>query len=129
MTSFFGYDRWILSASPVGLNYYYHDRNYTELEDGRREKLQAGLTLNLADMALGYQVTDSLALGIHHQYDVYNAADSDFKRSERGMVGPSFTYSGLVDKGIWITGTLDFDYYNENTEHGVTFNAYIGKSF
>ncbi|MFI3905440.1 MULTISPECIES: transporter [Brucella/Ochrobactrum group] len=128
VNNFFGYDKWQLSISPANINYLFRDKNYTDLETGGRKRMQAGLSLNLADIAFGYQLTDTLAVGVHHQYDIYNLTDSDYARSERGRVGPTFTYSGLADKGYWISGTLDFDYSNRNTERATTFSAFIGKS-
>jgi hypothetical protein len=129
VNNFFGYDKWQLSVNPVAFTYMYRNRHSTELEDGSSERLQGGLSLYTADITLGYQVADTLAVGVHHEYDFYNVAASDFDRAERGMIGPSVTYSGLASKNIWIAATVDFDYTNRNTERSTTFSAFIGYSF
>lgn len=126
VNSFFGYDKWQLSVNPVVVNYIFRDRNYTEFEDGSRERLRGGLSLYVADIALGYQLTDKLAAGIHHEYDFYNVSDSDFAKAERGMAGPtvSFLYGNFC-----VAATVDFDYANHNTERATTFSAFVAYSF
>lgn len=129
VNNYFVYNRWILTLRPVSLNYAFRNLNSSMTEDGWSRRLQGGWSVTLADTALGYQVTDSFALGVHHQYNISNFAESDFKKSERGSVGPTVTYTGLLDKGIWMAGTLDVDYTTHNTNKGINFNALIIKAF
>ncbi|WP_206781050.1 hypothetical protein [Pseudomonas sp. LFM046] len=123
INNFFGYDKWQLSVNPVVANYMFRDRNHTDLEDGSRKRLQGGLSLFVADIALGYQLNDNWAVGIHHEYDFYNVADSDFAKAERGMAGPTLNYNGLANKNIFISATVDFDYANHNTERATTLTG------
>lgn len=129
INNYIAYDRWQLTISPVSALYSFENRHKSEWVNGKQKRLRGGLSLTFADAALGYRMTDNLSVGIHHQFDVFNSASSDFKRSERGAVGPSFTYTGFASKGYFMSATLDFDYYNRGTTRSTTLNTWLAKTF
>ncbi len=103
-----------ITANPVELFYASHNQNQTETDEGQYEKLRGGLSVTLMDIAAGYQVRPDLFAGIHHAYSMNAWRKSDYAESREGKVGPSVTYLGLADYGLFICGNVDFDYYTSS---------------
>jgi hypothetical protein len=119
-----------VTVNPVELYYASRNRNATDLGDGEMRKLRGGLSITVADIAGGYQVTNDLFLGLHHSFSFYNAYGSDFQESREGKIGPALTWSGLVKYGIFISANLNFDYYTTpNLKHSITLTGALVKSF
>ena len=123
------YNHWIMAIRPANFTYAFRNLNYSLTENGWTAKLRGGWSVTVGDIALGYQITDTVAVGVHHQYNISNFAESDFKRSKRGMLGPTFAYTGFLDRGLYIGGTLDIDYATANAKKGVNINGVLLKSF
>ncbi|KFI24803.1 hypothetical protein CG51_17340 [Haematobacter missouriensis] len=129
VNNYVGYNRWEFTVSPVSAFYAFRNRSKTALAEGEDRALRGGLSMTFADVAVGYRAGNGFSVGTHHQYDVYNMSDSDFDRAERGMIGPSVTYTGAADRGLFFAATLDVDYHNENTSRTTTLNTWIAKTF
>lgn len=110
--NYIGWGRWSITFAPVLLSYSARARHATHSPGGGLERQRAGLSLTLADTAIGYRVTPQLDLGIHHSYSIYNHARSDFAPLRQGRLGPSFAYLGLMKPyNIYVAGNLSFDYH------------------
>lgn len=129
VNNFIGFGRYNISVNPVQFSYAFRNRNVTETDSLQGERLRGGLNISLFDTAVGYAVSDTLIVGVHHAYNIYAAASSDFQRATEGIVGPTFTYLGLAKLGIYVSGTLDFDYHASNTPKTTAINMMIIKEF
>lgn len=110
--NFIGWDRWSITFAPVLLSYAERARHASALADGGAARLRAGLSLTLADLAIGYRVAPDLDLGVHHAYSIHSHARSDFAAARQGRMGPSFAYLGFMQPyKVYIAGNLSFDYH------------------
>jgi hypothetical protein len=98
--------------TPVGVHYAARNRNSTDLGNGDPQKLRGGLSYWFADIAAGYLVRDDLWLGVHHVYHLNNRAASSFEESRVGKIGPSMTYTGFSQQGLYLSANVNFDYYH-----------------
>ncbi len=116
---------------PLQLSYSDRSFNNTVAPNGRISHLRGGFTFTLADTVVGYQVTPTIALGVHHGFSLYSAASSDFQEAREGKIGPAFAYAGLLKSfNLYIAGNLDFDYYtSRNYRSGTSFVATLIKAF
>lgn len=118
------------TINPLEISYSARNLNASVISNGGLQRLRGGLSLTVADIAAGYQVTDNLFLGLHHSFSLYSVSASDFQESREGKIGPSFTYSGFAKSGLFISGNLNFDYYTSNNlKHSTTVTASIVKNF
>lgn len=111
LSHFIKVGRWSLSANPLSLFYAGTSRTPTEITPGQRARLRGGLSYTVADVAVGYDVTPDLAIGIHHALKLNHHADSSFARSRQGLIGPAISYSGFARQGLYLYANLNFDYH------------------
>ncbi|MGQ7862629.1 hypothetical protein ACUN0G_25635 [Pseudomonas sp. 32A] len=97
--------------TPAGIHYAARNRNTTDLGTDNPKRLRGGVSLWLANVAAGYLVTDDLWLGVHHVYHINNKAASDFAESRVGKIGPSMTYTGFAQQGVYLSANMNFEYY------------------
>ncbi|MCT4705521.1 hypothetical protein MUA04_04340 [Enterobacteriaceae bacterium H11S18] len=107
-------DKFGITANPVELFYASHNHNATQTGIDQYEKLRGGLSVTLMDVAAGYQIEDDLYAGLHHAYSMNAWRHSDFEETKEGKIGPSMTYLGLAEYGLFICGNVDFDYYTSS---------------
>lgn len=110
LSHFIKIGRWSLSANPLSLFYGGPSRTPTEIAPGRHARLRGGLSYTVADVAIGYDVTPDLAIGIRHAVQRNNQADSSFARSWRGQIGPAVAYTGFARHGLYLYANLNVDY-------------------
>ncbi len=103
--------RFAVTFTPAGIHYAARNRNATDFGNGDPARLRAGVSLWLADVAAGYLVTEDLWLGAHHVYHINNTSASDFAESRVGKIGPSMTYTGFAEQGVYLSANVNFDYY------------------
>ncbi|MEM5461733.1 hypothetical protein VSR69_44285 [Paraburkholderia phytofirmans] len=121
--------RFAATINPIAFNFASRDLNATSVGNGGLEKLRGGLSVTLMDAAVGYQATNELFLGIHHEYNIFNMSASDFKESREASIGPSFTFLGFAKQGLYLNGNLDFDYYTSpGLRHSVAIALAIAKT-
>lgn len=104
--------RFAATFTPAGVHYAARNRNSTDFGNGDPARLRGGVSFWLADVAAGYLVNDDLWLGVHHVYNINNTRASDFKESRSGKIGPSMTYTGFSNAGLFVSANLNFDYYH-----------------
>lgn len=122
--------RFAATFTPVGIHYAARNRNATDLGDGDPTRLKGGVSLWLANIAAGYLVSDDLWLGVHHAYHINNRTASDFKESREGKIGPSMTYTGFAEQGLYVSANLNFDYYHSaNLPHSNSLTMALVKFF
>ncbi len=116
--------------TPVGIHYAARNRNTTDLGTGDPKRLQGGVSLWLANVAAGYLVTDDLWLGVHHVYHINNRTASDYAESRVGKIGPSMTYTGFSQQGLYLSANLNVDYYHSaNLAHSNELTMALVKFF
>ncbi|MBV8619842.1 MAG: hypothetical protein JOY84_13335 [Curvibacter sp.] len=129
----FGWDKWSITFAPVLLSYADRSRHADAAPaDGAGPvRARAGLSLTLADLAIGYRVSPELDLGVHHSYSLYNRGHSDFAASRQARVGPSFAYHGLMQTHrIYLAGNLSVDYLaSPGLKRTTTLSAVLVKFF
>lgn len=103
--------RFAVTFTPAGIHYAARNRNATDFGTGDPTRLRAGVSVWLADVAAGYLVTEDLWLGAHHVYHINNTSASDFAESRVGKIGPSMTYTGFAEQGLYLSANVNFDYY------------------
>lgn len=128
------YNQWgkiLFTFVPVEFNYDFKNQNSTPAAGTPNGffKATGGWSLTAADLALAYQFTPDLAIGIAQQFNMNNIADSDFVSSREGFIGPSITYAGLRNRGFFVGATVQTDYYRDHTAHNTYFAAWISKTF
>jgi hypothetical protein len=122
--------KFAVTVNPAEFFYATRNENQTQLINGEMQNLKGGLSITLMDVAAGYQVTDSLFVGIHHSYSLYNVRGSDFPESREGKIGPSVAYYGLAKYGLYIWANLNFDYYTSpNLKRGTQVTMAVVKTF
>ena len=130
INTFNQWGRILLTFDPVEFNYNFRNQNSTQVTGTNLfVKQRGGISLTFADLAFAYQLTPDLAVGISQQFNYNNVGDSDFRHSSEGFIGPSFTYAGFRKIGLFIAGTIQTDYYRENTTHNTYVAAWISKTF
>jgi hypothetical protein len=116
--------------TPAGIHYAARNRHSTDLGNDTSGRLRGGVSLWLADIAAGYLVSDDLWLGVHHVYHINNYARSDFQTSREGKIGPSMTYTGFAQQGLYLSANMNFDYYHSaNLAHSNTLTMALVKFF
>jgi hypothetical protein len=116
--------------TPVGIHYAARNRNTTDFGTGNPKRLQGGVSLWLADIAAGYLVTDDLWLGVHHVYHINNRTASDYAESRVAKIGPSMTYTGFAQQGLYLSANLNVDYYHSaNLAHSNELTLALVKFF
>lgn len=103
--------RFAATFTPAGIHYASRNLNATDLGNGDPTRLRGGVSVWLADVAAGYLVTEDLWLGAHHVYHINNTTASDFAQSRVGKLGPSMTYTGFAEQGLYLSANVNFDYY------------------
>jgi hypothetical protein len=121
--------KWIFDVDPVEINYQLTNLNYTQSSNNPSVyfKQRYGLSLTFGDVAIGYQVTPTLAVGIAQQFNANSIANSTVASSHEGFIGPTVTYSGI--HGMLISAAVQTDYYHENTARNTYIAFWITKHF
>lgn len=114
LSHFIKQGRWSLSANPLALSYGGPSRTPVQTAAGRRERLRSGLSYTVADIAIGYDLTPALAIGVHHAVHLNNHAGSSLPRSRRGQIGPAVSYTGFARHGLYLYANLNFDYHRSH---------------
>ena len=110
--------KWIFSVSPVAVSYAFKDSN---------NKTTPGLSLNILNSAVGYQILDSLALGATTAYQLGNIAGTNdgsggtLSRTQRMYVGPAANISFEHDSSLQISVMVDVLAKNVVRGQGVAF--------
>lgn len=104
--------RFAATFTPAGVHYAARNRNPTDFGNGDPARLRGGVSFWFADIAAGYLINEDLWLGVHHVYNINNTSASDFKKSRSGKIGPSITYTGFSNEGLFVSANLNFDYYH-----------------
>ena len=129
-----------ITFNPVELEYSFRNLNKTPVTSNVSTNStsipaaftrgRGGLSVTVADFAIAYQVTPSLAIGVLHQFNFNNIADSNFAPTREGFIGPGFTYAGFAKRGLFFSGTVQTDYYNSGgTTHNTYVAAWVSKEF
>ena len=122
--------RFAVTFTPAGIHYAAHNRHATDLGAGDPAQLRGGVSLWLGDIAAGYLVTEDLWLGVHHVYHINNTTASDFNVSRAGKIGPSMTYTGFAEDGLFISANLNVDYdHSANLKHSNALTMALVKFF
>lgn len=122
--------RFAVTFTPAGIHYAARNRHSTDLGAGDPAQLRGGVSLWLGDIAAGYLVTEDLWLGVHHVYHINNTTASDFNVSRAGKIGPSMTYTGFAEDGLFISANLNVDYYHSaNLKHSNALTMALVKFF
>ncbi|MGO2200646.1 hypothetical protein [Pseudomonas helleri] len=122
--------RFAVTFTPAGIHYAARNRHATDLGAGDPAQLRGGVSLWLGDIAAGYLVTEDLWLGVHHVYHINNTTASDFNVSRAGKIGPSMTYTGFAEDGLFISANLNVDYYHSaNLKHSNALTMALVKFF
>lgn len=103
--------RFAATFTPAGIHYAARTRKAIDFGSGDPKRVRGGISLWFADVAAGYLVTEDLWLGVHHVYHINNRTASDFTESRVGKVGPSMTYTGFAQQGLYLSANLNFEYY------------------
>ena len=129
--SFIRSGNWELTFDPIEVNYGFRNLNSTAIGGNpiQSYKAQSGLSLTFGDIGFGYQLTPDLVVGVLQQFNANNVADSNYAPSQEGFIGPGFTYAGFRKAGIVFAGTIQTDYYRENTAHNTYLALWITKLF
>lgn len=129
--NFIGWDRWSITFAPALVSYAERARHATPSARGGAARQRAGLSLTLADLAIGYRVAPDLDLGMHHSYSIYHQARSDFATARQGRTGPSFAYLGFMKPyKVYIAGNLSFDYHvSKGLQRTTSLSAVVIKFF
>jgi hypothetical protein len=129
--NFIQIDNIAITVNPVTVHY--AASNLNTVADatipGATRKDRGGLSLTFADGGIGYQVTPNWLVGVMHQFNVNNISGSTFKSSREGFAGPAFTYAGFASRGLFISGTVETDYYNQGLTHQTYVAAWLSKEF
>jgi hypothetical protein len=128
------FNRWgnvLFTFVPVEINYDFQNLNSSPVAGTPNAffKGRNGLSLTVGDLALAYQLTPDLAVGVLQQFNMNNIADSNFVSSREGFVGPSLTYAGFRNVGLFFGATVQTDYYRDHTAHNTYIAAWISKTF
>ena len=122
--------RFAVTFTPAGIHYAARNRHATDFGAGDPAQLRGGVSLWLGDIAAGYLVTEDLWLGVHHVYHINNTTASDFNVSRAGKIGPSMTYTGFAEEGLFISANLNVDYYHSaNLKHSNALTMALVKFF
>jgi hypothetical protein len=121
----------LLTFVPVEIDYDFQNLNRTPVAGIPSAFMNArgGLSLTVGDLALAYQLTPDLAIGILQQFNINNIANSDFVSSREGFIGPSFTYAGFRKLGLFFSGAVQEDYYRDHMAHNTYIAAWVTKTF
>ena len=121
--------KWIFDVNPVEVNYQFTDLNSTQSSNDSSVyfKQRYGLSLTFGDVAIGYQVTPTWAVGVAQQFNANSISGSSVASSHEGFIGPTATYSGL--HGMLISAAVQTDYYHENTARNTYIALWFTKHF
>jgi hypothetical protein len=122
---------WDFTIDPVEVNYDFTNLNSSPVAGSSSQffKARYGLSLTFGDVGIGYQFTPDLVVGILQQFNANNIANSNYAPSQEGFIGPGFTYAGFRNIGLIFGGTIQTDYYRENTAHNTYFALWVTKIF
>lgn len=120
-----------ITVAPVEIHYSYANlNNSTTSLLGGSSRGKGGLSLTFADGGIGYQLTPNWLVGVMQQFNVNNISGSTFRSSREGFAGPAFTYAGFASRGLFISGTVETDYYNQGgLAHQTYVAAWLSKEF
>jgi len=110
--------KWLFSLSPIAVSYAFKDSN---------NKTTPGLSLNILNSAVGYQILDSFALGVTTAYQLGNIIGTNdgsggtLNCTQRLYVGPATSISLENDSSIQISVMVDVLAKNVVRGQGVAF--------
>jgi hypothetical protein len=121
--------KFIFDFNPIEVNYQFTNMNTTQSANDPSVffKQRYGLSLTFGDVAIGYQVTPTLAVGIAQQFNANSIGDSTVAASREGFIGPTATYSGF--KNFLVSAAVQTDYYHENTARNTYLAFWITHHF
>ncbi len=119
-----------ITVSPLSAHYGFTDLNTTiDAMSGLRKRDRQGWSFTVGDGGIGYQITPTLIVGLLQQFNLNNIDDSTVRSSREGFIGPTFTYAGFSKRGLYISGAVQTDYYNEGLKHQNYVAAWISQEF
>jgi hypothetical protein len=121
--------RWVFAVNPLEINYQFTNLNTTQSSSDPSVffKQRFGLSLTFGDVAIGYQVSPTLTVGVAQQYNANSIASSTVAPSHEGFIGPTATYSGV--HGMLISAAVQTDYYHQNTARNTYIALWFTKHF
>jgi hypothetical protein len=122
-------DKFILDFDPVEVNYQFTNQNTTVSSNNPSLyfKQRYGLSLTFGDVAIGYQVLPTLAVGVAQQFNANSIGNSTVASSREGFIGPTMVYSGF--QHMLIGAAVQTDYYHENTARNTYIALWVTRHF
>lgn len=120
-----------ITVNPVTVHYAASNLNTTVIDElsNTTRKGRGGLSFTFMDGGIGYQVTPNWLVGVMHQININNVSGSTFEASREGFAGPAFTYAGFASRGLFISGTVETDYWHQNMKQQTYVAAWLSKEF
>jgi hypothetical protein len=121
--------KFIFDVDPLEVNYEFSNLNTSQSSNDPSLyfKQRYGLSLTFADVAIGYQVTPTLAVGVAQQFNADSIASSTVASNHEGFIGPTLVYSGF--RHMLLGAAVQTDYYHENTARNTYIAFWITRHF